>query len=496
MFGEFYIDDRLGKDNEVYIFNEIMESMDITEITKSYKKEGGKMHSPKDMISILLYAYSKGITSSYKIAKLIETNIEFIYLAGGLKIARRTICDFRRRNTKGLQKILAFTVKKSIDVGLIKPEGIYSIDGSKFAADASKSKTKTKKEWKDIRNKIHDDVGRFLSELEENDQEEEDIEQENSRKMQEIRNKLRAMKEGKKNPVAPDEDEKEKKIEEAVKRMEKIDKVLVKHPDLKDDERINLTDPESRLMKNGTGEYLQGYNGQIVTSNQMIVAADLFNDENDQDLLVPLVEQLEDTIGKSTKYLLLADAGYNKGENLKWLDSKKNIGPYISMRDRREDSKSSLEKLTGNFAFLYDEDKDRYVCPSGNHLEFFSNRKSDGKNFSIYKGLLSDCAFCPAVRHCLKTKEEQRAGVKIIYDDGTLVHRKEMKDKMSLPESKAIYTQRSVDAEPVFGNIKHNKGIRRFRMKGFEYAKGEFLLISAAANISKIITHIKRQLAT
>jgi hypothetical protein len=68
-----------------------------------------------------------------------------------------------------------------------------------------------------------------------------------------------------------------------------------------------------------------------------------------------------------------------------------------------------------------------------------------------------------------KTKQEKKAGVKIIEDDGNLVYRKEMMEKMSLPESRRIYSNRAKDVEPVFGNIKHNKGIRRFRMRGFAF---------------------------
>ena len=41
----------------------------------------------------------------------------------------------------------------------------------------------------------------------------------------------------------------------------KIGKLLEAHPDLKADENINLTEPESRLQQNGTGEYLQGFKG-------------------------------------------------------------------------------------------------------------------------------------------------------------------------------------------------------------------------------------------
>ncbi len=96
-------------------------------------------------------------------AELIESNIDYIFLAGGHKISRRTISDFRRKNADKLQKILTSTAIKSIEVGLVKTDGIFSLDGSKCSADASKSKTKTKKGWEDVRKKLEIHVEEFLT---------------------------------------------------------------------------------------------------------------------------------------------------------------------------------------------------------------------------------------------------------------------------------------------------------------------------------------------
>ena len=63
-------------------------------------------------------------------------------------------------------------------------------------------------------------------------------------------------------------------------------------------------------------------------------------------------------------------AGYNRGENLKWLDTSTNIDPYISMNDRHEDTKTDLEKAIGSLAFTYNDDADHWECPTTKLLIF------------------------------------------------------------------------------------------------------------------------------
>jgi hypothetical protein len=59
----------------------------------------------------------------------------------------------------------------------------------------------------------------------------------------------------------------------------------------KADTKANVTDPDSRIMKNRTG-YVQGYNGQaVVTESQIIIAAELTTEENDVKQLLPMIEK-------------------------------------------------------------------------------------------------------------------------------------------------------------------------------------------------------------
>lgn len=80
------------------------------------------MFSPRDQLAVIIFAFQKGITSSVKMAELIRYNLQFIYLAGGHLIKRRTISDFRLKHIESIRKLLNSTTRIALDAGLISPE--------------------------------------------------------------------------------------------------------------------------------------------------------------------------------------------------------------------------------------------------------------------------------------------------------------------------------------------------------------------------------------
>jgi transposase len=65
-----------------------------------------------------------------------------------------------------------------------------------------------------------------------------------------------------------------------------------------------------------------------------------------------------------------------------------------------------------------------------------------------------------------------------------------MDKKMQMPESKEIYKLRKEIIEPVFGDIKENKGVTGFLTRGLNMVKTEMNLISIANNIYRF--HLRR----
>ena len=61
-----------------------------------------------------------------------------------------------------------------------------------------------------------------------------------------------------------------------------------------------------------------------------------------------------------------------------------------------------------------------------------------------------------------------------------------MRYKLAQPEGSELYKMRKAIVEPVFGQIKEVRDIRRFRMRGFTAANQEFSFIALTHNVLKL----------
>lgn len=507
LFSNHYVGDRLPNDDEVYLFKKLIDKLNISAITKRYSSEGGSMFSPKDQLAVLIYAFIKGITSSVQIADHVLHNLRFIFLAGGHAIKRRTICDFRLKHVEAIKNIFIASIELAIESGLIKKDEIFALDGTKIEAHASFSKTRNKKEWEERQKKIIEHVDDFMQRWEEQDALEEDIEEERKKEFELIKEKLNNIKEkndkdDKKNDNTTSSsgttDKKNKainmknkiKIKEAkdaeqyLKEYEKIDNLLDEYEEARDDMLLNLADPDCRIMKND-GTTKECYNAQIVSNNQVIIAADITQDENDQYQLEPMLEQLKNNLTENNdKLKLTADAGYNRGKNLAYIDNENKIDAYISMYDQSKEKEEFNKEH-----FTYNEDEDCWVCKNDKQLDFIKEYIKDGKKCTQYGCTLESCIDCKYKDKCIKTKADIRRGYRTIDDDGFVIYRKEMIDKMKTKEAKKIYAKRAGEVESVFGQIKYNKRFSRFRLQGLAKVKAEFLIMAIAHNLGKIMKH-------
>jgi hypothetical protein len=64
-----------------------------------------------------------------------------------------------------------------------------------------------------------------------------------------------------------------------------------------------------------------------------------------------------------------------------------------------------------------------------------------------------------------------------------------MRDALRTPEGRELYLKRSKSIEPVFGQIKHNRGITRLRRRGRAAARSEWRLVAATHNLLKLHSH-------
>jgi hypothetical protein len=79
----------------------------------------------------------------------------------------------------------------------------------------------------------------------------------------------------------------------------------------------NFTDPDSKIMKNSDGAFIQGYNGEAVVDerHQIIVGADVTDCASDCPSFTPMLDQAEANTGTAAREALV-DAGYCSEDNL------------------------------------------------------------------------------------------------------------------------------------------------------------------------------------
>jgi hypothetical protein len=271
-----------------------------------------------------------------------------------------------------------------------------------------------------------------------------------------------------------DEIPKEIRHKEALRK--KIQQAIEELKD-RDGERTNLTDKDVRLIKSA-GQIKPNYNCQgAVTRDGIIVAAYVSNNASDKEQLTPLISQAEKNTGTQVENIL-ADSGYSSYANYEWLEQQQKTA-YIPDQDyeHREELKAEPYDKSN---FIYDPQKDSYTCPQGKELVldeivFHKTRK---QKLRIYKG--TQCLNCPVKSDCTSAKARQ------INQDIREPLREKARKILDSPQGKLIYKQRMNMIEPIWGNIKFNKKITMFQLRGLTKVNGEWMLVAIGNNIQKL----------
>ncbi|WP_270279981.1 transposase, partial [Vagococcus bubulae] len=121
-------------------------------------------------------------------------------------------------------------------------------------------------------------------------------------------------------------------------------------------------------MKNG--QLKPGYNVQIATNNQYVLAYDVFQNPTDFKTLIPFLETIKENYFKLPKYIV-ADAGYGSEENYQaTMDDFERI-PLITYTMYQKELKKKYRTNPFNVSnWRYDELLDVYFCPLNRRLKF------------------------------------------------------------------------------------------------------------------------------
>ena len=469
----------------------LVDDLDLSAFDAHYRNDdnGAPAHSPTMLLKVVLLAYSQGLVSSRRIERACRDNVLFIAISGDAKPHFTTIADFVSRSRDAITSVFGQVLSVLSGEGLIG-RAMFAIDGVKLPSNASKHRSGTRAQFLAQAQKMERAASTMLD-----------------------RHQL--------NDAGASESNTETKALERVERMKhdaaQIRRWLKENPNDRKGKRgtvrkSNRTDNESAKMATDKG-VIQGYCGVAVVdaAHQVIVEASAHGTGAEQELFLPVIDAC--ATQRTPNTLITADAGYHSEANLAGL-AERGIDALIAdnqMRKRDErfaDRAKHMQKpnplhdkskqtkkpaLFGNNRFEIAEDKSHATCPAGKFLPRNGKEYTLGDYTAIkFKAAPATCKPCPLRPQCLRkpetTPSRQVAVLTRIPKD---THTQRMRERIDSPQGREQYGERFATVEPVFGNVRHNKGLDRFTLRGQTKVDGQWKLFALVHNIEKLMNYRK-----
>ena len=482
--------DYLPQNHPARVVSAIVDRLDISEIVSGYAGGGTSSYNPRMLLKIIVYAYLNNVYSGRQMEKLLVENIAYMWLSGMQTPDFRTINIFRsKRLANKFDDIFTQIVLLLHNEGLVSLKVQY-IDGTKIESVANKYTFVWKGSTEKNKAKLENNVREVLKAAEtalamENAEEKTELSSaEMAKRADRI---LKKMDEDGISDKKMRKTVEKVKSESAPKMKEYEDKLDI----LGDRNSYSKTDPDATFMRMkedamNNGQTKPGYNIQIATENQFITNYDIFWRPADQGTLIPFLTSFSGRYGMQSDEVC-ADSGYGSEQNYAHMFGL-GIVPYVKYNmfhaeDHRKYRNNPF--LTQNM--YYNADEDYYVCPMGQHLEHIGDVKSRselGYESTVSKYRAQNCTGCPLRGICYKGMSDRRT---IEVNHQANAYRAEAKRLLTSERGLYHRSNRPIEPEAVFGDIKQNHGFKRFRLKSNTKVKVEFGLVALAHNLRKYI---------
>jgi transposase len=436
----------LPEDDLVYFLLDTVPGLDLSAFHQHYARElrGQPPFDVTMMVTLLMYAYAVGVCSSRKIAAACERNLAFRAIVGDTPPDFRTISDFRKIHQAAFRPLFLEVLRLAGEMGMVKL-GNLSTDGTKMGANASRHKAMSY-------GYMNKDIARLEAEIEQLLKQAEQIDAEQdaalgSRRGDELpaelkrrEDRLVKIREAKARleaeaRVKADEDQSRRDDEQALREAEGRKRPGKEpapiDPTPEEKAQTNFTDPEAKIMKQSNKGFDYSFNAQAVvdSANQIIVAAEVTNQAND----------------------------------------KKQAGPMArAALDNLEAAEIERPKTADGTAV---------PIPNTADSGYFSEKAIEE---------LEKLGMDPHVATGRQKHHEVPVPVVVGEPAPTASAKEKMQHKLRSATGKLLYAARKHIVEPVFGQIKSARGIRRFLMRGLEKVSAEWQLICSTHNILKI----------
>ena len=418
--------------------------MDLDGFYAAYRVDGRSRpaYDPAMMVALLLYAYARGVRSSRVIERACDEDVAFRVLAAQQQPDHATIARFVERHEHAIAGLFGEVLTLCARSGLAKV-GVIAVDGTKVAANASRNENR---DYEQLAREILEEVKAVDAAEDElygdafGDELPPEFATAQGRRgwLREAKQRLEAERAANPQPVPRS---RPKRLKEAKRRLDEELWTEVRanrayedyrargrmkdgrrfgrppdpyRPPATPEGRVNVTDPDARVVK-GLRGWMQGYDGQaVVNEHQVILAAEVETVGADFGHLEPMLDAAQSELAAAgvtdTPEVLLADAGYWHGEQ--------------------------MERIVDRGI--------QVLIPPDTSRRRTTRRNWDGGHYDFMRRVLAT----------------DRGG--------------------------GLYRRRQPMVEPVFAQMKFNRGLDRFRRRGRGAVRAEWRLITATHNVLKL----------
>jgi transposase len=483
-----------------FALNHIVDHMDLSIFHHRFRNDdtGAPAYDPAVLLKIVLFAYSRGITSSREIERACRENVVFMALSADTKPHFTTIAHFVSSMEAEITPLFLNVLAICAEEGLIGGR-MFAVDGCKISSNCSKEWSGTRADFENKKLKLEKSIRFLLRKHKDTDDDE--------------------------GPGPGMREQENKALERLRAKATKIEKWLETNEDKKGSrgniKQSNITDNESAKMPCSHG-VIQGYNGiaAVDSKHQVIVAAEAFGEGQEKALLKPMLDGMRDNfaeLGETRDVLgdavLVADNGYHSEDNVRMVmeqgidaylaDNKfRKRDPTFVTADRHKKPVDRHKTKPGprhfpSRDFTFDESKGRLICPAGKEL-YIKNRNfkgTDGHRGVSYMAKKTDCRECKLREKCLRDPHTVARQVTIFTGeraDGRKTYTQRMIQKFDTPLGRFLYSRRLGIVEPVFADVTHALGLKRFSLRGKIKVDIQWKLFNIVHNIMKILRYSPR----
>ena len=425
---------------------DVVNALDLEAIYSSYSEKDGRgmsAYAPAMMVRVLLYGYATGVYSSRKIQTKTYDDVAFRFLSADEHPDHSTLAEFRKRHLTALAGLFTQALQLCAKAGLVKL-GHVAIDGTKIKANASKHKAMSYARMSETEQRLKQEVEALLKQAEETDAVEDALYGKDKRG-DELPEELQRR------------ESRLKKIRQAKAELEKEAAEKAAQERAAAEARL-----AARKKKEAqTGKKQRGREPQIPAPQEAHPDAKAQRNFTDpESRIMPdganrgsFLQGYNAQIAVDSTTQVIVAAEITQQAN----DSRQ----LLPMLEQVESNMGRKPEVVSADAGYWSETNATHETVAGIDLHIATGRIKHSETIAIESGPPPEQA----------------------------TPKQAMQHKLRTERGRAIYRRRKAVVEPVFGQIKEQRGFRRFSMRGLEKVRAEWKLVCATANLLKLFRY-------